>query len=1218
MSSLLLAYSNRADGGSLSGGSWWNPVTNLQDKRLARVARTNDCRLTSTRLRCDLKARYPLRAMSLHAHNLSTAAQVRWRCGRASLDILFDSDTVDERITFSGGANGTRINSRGLMQASTRSNLAPRSQEFENASWTKTSATITANAIAGPFDPYGGPVTADALVEAAGAVSHMLSQSITTVVGTTYTQSIYVKAGLRDKFLLQFYDGTTDVQFKFDLAAVSATLATAGPNDSSIAAVGRGWYRVSLTALCAATAGSFRLYPLDANGSLVYSGSTASPALYLWGAQLEIGPVLTDYIATTTAAATVTDPRIDYDPRNRVTNLVYPSQNFSAWNQDHVAAAGGYTAPDGTNTAFCVTEDTTNGAHRIYVSGPNSTAGLGVYSSSIYLKAGTRSSADFVVSDNATGVMGATMNLVTGTVALSASAAGSWAGVSFESVSAGNGWWRVSVHGYKGNAAGNCLVMVYLLDSNSSASYTGNGTGSIYVWGAQLQAGPNTTAYIPTVAAPASAYQDFGAIRTNRLPFSQEFDRWDRSGETGSSVSANSVVAPDGTPTADAYTWPSSGTTFAYLPSLTKGDASKAYTYSVWAKVPSGTLSLSICISDFNAHTANGSPNTLTTAWQRISFSVPAGALANTGYLGAGLFGGPAAGNVIHLWGAQLEEGAVATDYIQTFSTARTSPDGCRGLLVEEARTNLLQYSQNLALSPWSGNVTATLSPTLFRGFAPFYTLAKTTSGGSESRAQDNATTTTTSDYITATIALLAGTSSQVQVGIYDSAGGGVGFGVIGANDAEVLEGPGTLSNVLNALITVTGLSPTVPTVLRITKPPQAAGGNAGLFIYPGTSTSTTIGDSVLATACQMEKASFATSYIPTASTPVTRGADNNAMSGSNFTSWFTSTTGTLYADFTASSTSRPVASIPVELSDTTFNNRIAPYLLTSDNRLAIYVDAASTALNAATAIYLVPNSPCRTAIRWDGSTGAISTSGRAVQSGATASPVGLNKLTIGHDGNNGEFLNGHVKRIGFFPGSTSDRLADIEMQAITTGGLDSIGYNSGWINALQLAFQGDAPAAWGLEYMVHTTLGGAAISARFLSLEISDTANAAGYVQAGRLVAAGGFQPAKTASYGLQSGRADLSSVTTSISGVRYATPRRRPRSEQFQLQYVTQAEADRIHEMHDEIGTVDEVVYVPDAADAAYSQRYGFLGYLEQLGALDYPFPLRRSVPFQIKEKL
>ena len=77
MANVLLAYPNLTDGSTLSGGSWQAPLTNLQDRRLARVARTADCTTPNTQFVVDLGKDRKLQVVSLVSHNMSTQGQ--WR-----------------------------------------------------------------------------------------------------------------------------------------------------------------------------------------------------------------------------------------------------------------------------------------------------------------------------------------------------------------------------------------------------------------------------------------------------------------------------------------------------------------------------------------------------------------------------------------------------------------------------------------------------------------------------------------------------------------------------------------------------------------------------------------------------------------------------------------------------------------------------------------------------------------------------------------------------------------------------------------------------------------------------------------------------------------------------------------------------------------------------------------------------------------------------------
>jgi len=157
MSNILLAYNNRADAATLSGGDFDSnlPRANLSDSNISKVARTTGTALAYTRFRFDLAASRSLRTLSLTNHNLSTAAQVRLRTGRAVFDVDWASYIAEDRATFSGGAGGTRVTSAGLVAAATTprinytpvtlaalgllteeqfTNLVPYSEQFDNAS----------------------------------------------------------------------------------------------------------------------------------------------------------------------------------------------------------------------------------------------------------------------------------------------------------------------------------------------------------------------------------------------------------------------------------------------------------------------------------------------------------------------------------------------------------------------------------------------------------------------------------------------------------------------------------------------------------------------------------------------------------------------------------------------------------------------------------------------------------------------------------------------------------------------------------------------------------------------------------------------------------------------------------------------------------------------------------------------------------------------------
>jgi hypothetical protein len=1208
MSNLLLAYTNRADAATLAAGSWSGsfPLANLKDQRLALVARSADTKKASTRLRVKLTANYTLRALAFVNHNFTSAAKWRVRASRASLDLDFTSGAIDERITYTGGANGTRINQRGEIEYAIRTNLAIRSQEFDNAAWTKTGVTVTANQVIAP----DGTLTADkALVNATGADRNVYVATPVALTVGVWTVSTHIKVGLNSTLLLGLTDNVAhSANTYFDPASGEIGRDSVGGTNVSILGrrcdpAGNDFYRCTITLYVgAATTYLVQQLIIDAMGG---STGTLNNYMYLWGAQLEAG-CLSDYIPTTTAAVTTSAaPRIDYDPSGVVTNVQIRSQEFTdpaGWSVTEAPMVRGFTAPDGTKTATKLMASGTSAPH--YIVGSSSFPSGVLSTISVYAKAAEETVLGFYYY----GTYGADFSLIG-----VGSASNVTAGISAKITQLNDGWYRCSISG-----AAPIQQYPYILLRGQSVTYAGDGISGLYIWGAQLERGwfpSGPSDYVTTGAYPASSLAlQRGPIRTNLLAFSQEFDKgagslnsWNRSSETGGSIAANTIVAPDGTTTADLYTWPTSTGTFGFLPQVVAGDASRAYTFSIWLKAPSGSPAIVLFISDCSVATLGSSYQSITTGWQRFTFSVAARQLTNTGSIGVAFYG-LTAGTVIHLWGAQLEEGAVTTDYIRTNATARTSPQACLGLMSEEARTNLALQSQNFSNASWAkSNLTISAAATTgpFGGSADLVTVTTTASA---TIAQAGAIVAASTSPHTYTIYAKRSTGTGLfRLDIYNATTAADLVFITYAWDtgALTITGTGTPSanteNLVNGWVRFT-----------ITAGSGITAGNA-LSVYAGaTGNALTAGDSWYVWGAQLEASAFATSYIPTGATPVTRTADVAKVDGANLSTALVPGKGTLYAE--SSLRNRGFSSLGMaSLSDTTPANAISLY----GGSDAVHVTGeliTGSAVQASFSSLIDTATISRVALAYTSNSVTMAASGVVAATDSSAAiPPGLTTLYIGTVYSGVDFFaNGHIKRVTYWP----EVLTGAELQSITTSGPDAIGYDSGWMNAMQMTFQGDMPSDWGAQYAAMTVCN--ATTAGYLTVEIDDTANPAGYVQIGRLFAANGFQPAINDSYGRKDRRSDLSTATTTVSGVRYGTTRRRPRGVGLSLGYLTQTEAGRVHEMQAELGTLGEVLYIPDPSDAAYSQRYGFLGYASALSPLDYPFLNNRSTDFQLEEKM
>lgn len=122
-----------------------------------------------------------------------------------------------------------------------------------------------------------------------------------------------------------------------------------------------------------------------------------------------------------------------------------------------------------------------------------------------------------------------------------------------------------------------------------------------------------------------------------------------------------------------------------------------------------------------------------------------------------------------------------------------------------------------------------------------WFEVAKTLNVSNESSASPS--WSSVHKFVNASIELLAGSSSEVEFGIYCIA---LDWG-ISDDSSSVISGPGVLTRVLGSLFRVTGLSETVPTVISIRRSTGiSVPSNTQLFIYPDKVSSTTIGASVI------------------------------------------------------------------------------------------------------------------------------------------------------------------------------------------------------------------------------------------------------------------------------------------------------------------------------------------------------------------------------------
>jgi len=429
-----------------------------------------------------------------------------WRRARAvpSLDLRFADDksltdavTGQSLVTFTRASSGTYVGADGLIKTAT-TNLLLRSEEFNNASWTKVRATISANTITAP----NGTLSADTGIEdtSASTTHNPLIQDATIIANGTYTASLYVKTKERSRGDIWFSstDSANYVAGSFNLGTgtiLAINVGTGSGAVASIANVGDGWYRVSITGSIGGslTTGRLVLRLADDTGSIVYTGNGTS-GLFLWGAQLEQSSSVGEYIPTTSTINSA--PRFDHNSttgeslgllvEEARTNLLLRSEEFdnASWNSAagaRTVTANNQIAPDGTTTADTITADGTSAAHFVSQSVTFSTVS---YAYSVFAKAGTNNFLQLRVFSTVGGMF-ANFNLSTGVVGTVGTGTGSTPTSSIQAYA--NGWYRCTMV-FTPTTATTSSVATYIVDSASAGGGATNSLStSVIIWGAQLE-----------------------------------------------------------------------------------------------------------------------------------------------------------------------------------------------------------------------------------------------------------------------------------------------------------------------------------------------------------------------------------------------------------------------------------------------------------------------------------------------------------------------------------------------------------------------------------------------------------------------------------------------------------------------------------------------------------------------------------------------------------
>lgn len=949
--------------------------------------------------------------------------------------------SLDPRITFTRASTATYFDSSGVMRTAAM-NLALYSEDFTQAVWQKQSANgpalpvVTADQIVAP----NGGMTADRIVypdaSALNAVTQV-QQAIILSAGI-YTFSIYLRGAVGGERTYIFIRpvGTYD-------SRIAVTLTTA-------------WQRFSITS-SAPVSGSVGFY-IGTDLRDAPQTATSAQTIYAWGAQVESGSVASTYAPT--AAVTNGAPRWDYDPgtlalrglllEEQRANLALSSANLSTgdWSSNAVTLTAGIAgAPDGTAAMTRVTETSTTDYH--FVSQNTSITPSSLYAMSVYAKASGIRYLQLSVDDGPSTSGGyATFDLQTGTVSGPMTAIGGAAIGSASIQAVGNGIYRCSIV----TTSTVAVVRRLLSASNVPApgfapSYAGNSANSVLLWGAQFELGTFASSYIPTTSAAVTRAFDDATLPTASFGYS--------------SVAGTLALDMSGIHAGGTFGGLAGAGGFSDSTYLSNNGLSATELSHIIIIAGSG-ISVTTLGLDLAAPL-----NKMAGAYTAGRMIV-----ACNGTIGApGVTPGPFVRTLLRLGGAPWDSSSKASACTQrvrywpralsdaelvqvttvppsldlsfmspgvldpriTFTRASTGTytdaSGVmqtaaineprwdydpvtrvlRGMLIEEARTNLCLQSADMSNASWAKGAAVVALPvvTANQTLAPDGTLSAdrvvyplVTGAGAVSQLQMTYTATVAAYTLSV---WLKGSVGGEQVYIYTQAGG--------ANYAR-----------LRCTLT------TAWQRFTLTTPNLSATGwsyGIGTDLRDASQTSTPA-QTIYAWGGQIELGAFATSYIPTTSAAATRAVDVASMPTA---SWFNANGGTVQAEFMARNPAAAGAQNGI-LCMADAGPNLVIMLIATDGSIVLYGTVASVAqLNSS--VSLISGNAQKVAIVYAASGWRGAAMGATIAPGGNAVPVPVTALNIGSSSSGGTAwkLNGHIQRIVYWPRA----LSDAELQQITT-----------------------------------------------------------------------------------------------------------------------------------------------------------------------------------------
>jgi hypothetical protein len=283
-------------------------------------------------------------------------------------------------------------------------------------------------------------------IENQSGSSNFIAQGVGSV-NTLHTFSVYFKSVTGVTAQLLCGGGGNNFGYQYNLSSgaltVVGTVPSGGSRSGSVEDAGNGWKRCILT------------FSTPNSPAPLINAPPLGTRLYMAAAQLEYGSVAYQYIGTTNTRPVYGNQDLLLRPADRgngfgqmtYQNLLTNTENSAGWAKGNVGISAGYTAPDGTTTAFKIWEhQTPSGApnyKNVYIGTNNANFGhtAGGHrptTFSFYAKADERRYVR-VIDSNSAVYEDLAIDLQDGKVVKNTVA------LDVDVYPAGDGWWKISV-----------------------------------------------------------------------------------------------------------------------------------------------------------------------------------------------------------------------------------------------------------------------------------------------------------------------------------------------------------------------------------------------------------------------------------------------------------------------------------------------------------------------------------------------------------------------------------------------------------------------------------------------------------------------------------------------------------------------------------------------------------------------------------------------------